>query len=809
MEAAFDVFVAYRLEGAAARVRASDFARQLEGLGLRPWIAEDRLEELKSHDEVLAVLRTLPGAVALVSTWPTSGWYLEEIAEIGRLRESDPPIRFVQVLLPGATALSSVEADATFTLRDERNWEPHVLRAIAAALGAPPEATSRIGRTPSVDSVAALPTPRTSFELVAHLLRTHRYPVGSATADDVLAVEAEDALRKPAADWIEDAAHLFDPFKTPVLHGQLLIDGLARLDEALENRLEELGALAPIRAAISPPPETQLRHKPDSVGTLTDYPADADKLGRDAFARILARRIASMRQEEVEASQHRGREDRRGGPFLLHLYGPWGTGKTSLLRFMADQLGDGEATLERDDDQMENGFRARFRSDRTRPRVPAEWIVVDFNAWQHQRIVPPWWWLMSAVHRQGSKALWRLNKRRWILFKTWDISWRLRGAAPALLVLGVGAALAWLVLHQKWLGGLAEMETVVKAASAVVALALTIWGGARALGRWLVVGSPRAADAYINNARDPLETLSRRFKTLVRRLHYPVAIFIDDLDRCQGKYVVELLEGVQTLFKDVPVAYVVAADREWLCQSYATAYADFCATTGEPGRPLGYLFLEKTFQLSAAVPSLSSTAQQDYLQGLLKVARPTARDQLTRTRAKAEEEMATMHDESRVQEKVHAAQHLPAMERQAVYEAAALQLAHPDVERRIQHTLQPFAPLLEPNPRSMKRLVNAYGVARAVEILRGMSIGVGEHSSLERIALWTILALRWPLLAEYLTENPDAADRMREGLPPPDEPDWLRQLWTDPRVLAVLRGEARNVRTVLDADAIRVCIGKD
>jgi hypothetical protein len=37
-----------------------------------------------------------------------------------------------------------------------------------------------------------------------------------------------------------------------------------------------------------------------------------------------------------------------------------------------------------------------------------------------------------------------------------------------------------------------------------------------------------------------------------------------------------------------------------LRQSYGQEYEGFCETTGEPGRPLGYLFLEKSFQLSAA-----------------------------------------------------------------------------------------------------------------------------------------------------------------------------------------------------------------
>ena len=44
----------------------------------------------------------------------------------------------------------------------------------------------------------------------------------------------------------------------------------------------------------------------------------------------------------------------------------------------------------------------------------------------------------------------------------------------------------------------------------------------------------------------------------------------------------------------------------------------------------------------------------------------------------------------------------------------------------------------------MKRLVNAYGVERALQIIGGHSTAL-EHPR-ERLALWTILKSRWPLL---------------------------------------------------------------
>ena len=80
---------------------------------------------------------------------------------------------------------------------------------------------------------------------------------------------------------------------------------------------------------------------------------------------------------------------------------------------------------------------------------------------------------------------------------------------------------------------------------------------------------------------------------------------IDNLDRCRAAYVVELLEGIQTLLRqphahgDLPeVAFIVAAQRGWLCDSYISVYDDFESAVHEPGRPFGLTFVDKIFDFS-------------------------------------------------------------------------------------------------------------------------------------------------------------------------------------------------------------------
>jgi hypothetical protein len=517
----------------------------------------------------------------------------------------------------------------------------------------------------------------------------------------------------------------------------------------------------------------------DTVDTLADHPAEVDELGRKVFAEVLVKRIRHMRKEDARrAQQARDPELRCGGPFLLHLYAPWGAGKTSVLNFMRAELEDDDA-----------------------------WTVIDFNAWAHQRTAPPWWWLMTAVFRQGSNQLRRRDKRRWLRLWRWEVIWRLRGGTRAFVVLLVALALAVLAWRTGGFG-LTSLENAAKAVTAVLVLLTTVGGILAGASRWLLVGSPRAAGAVLDHTRDPLQTLKKRFRKLIGFFDNRVAIFIDDLDRCKAPYVVELLEGIQTLFNDVPVTYVVAADREWLCESYALEYEGFVTATSEPGRPLGYLFLEKTFQLSAPVPTLSFDLQKEFLDGLLRLEGSLDRKALDEARGEAERKYELLPNEEAIAGALKENRDASPVQRQAEREAAVLRLAAPEVEARTGHTLQAFAPLLERNPRAMKRLINAYGVARATEILSGAEDDDGTAAH-ERLALWTILGLRWPLLAEHLSADPVAADEILAGEDPSDEvPVNLRPLWRDERVRAVLDGDVEEISAKLDQSSVDLCAGR-
>jgi hypothetical protein len=460
----------------------------------------------------------------------------------------------------------------------------------------------------------------------------------------------------------------------------------------------------------------------DRYRTQTDDPARLDALERGPFAAVLAARIVEVRKSA------RGADPDDDRAFMVHLHGPWGSGKSSMLNLIQQEL--------------------EHPSDGAEPS-----LVVWFNAWKHQRMRPPWWALLSAIYRTAVKKCYEIgaapqrNAERRSLQKLW-LRWRLRADwGPLLIVVAVLAA-------------------IVSFAVASGALQLTLTAGAGALGvaaaiytyaRPALFGSAKAAQTYADLTTDPYSPVVKLFGGLVARIKPPLVVFIDDLDRCDSDYVVELLEGIQTLFRGAPVTYVVAAERKWICSSFEKKYGDFAGSIGEPCRPLGYLFLDKLFQISAGMPRLTPEIQAVYLDALLSegAAETTVPD--ATLMAEAKERLRGISDETQIQQAIAETEGKSVAEQRAVRAAAAIQITGAEAATATEHRLKKLAHLLEPNPRSMKRLVNAVGMAQARGILEGRA------ASPETRARWAMLSLRWPVFAEFIADNPKAIGHWKKS----------------------------------------------
>ena len=366
--------------------------------------------------------------------------------------------------------------------------------------------------------------------------------------------------------------------------------------------------------------------------THSDRPSEEDKLGRQAFAEFLVNILYDLQVEELENSLRRKDREDRGDSIFLLIDGPWGSGKTSLLKFMHKAFSN------------------------------KNWVVVYFNAWKTQSLDHPWWQIMDAVYKEiVDYKKWKKNKRIttfkriYIFFR--EHLWRLsvnRRSLLYMIIAGIlisfGGILIYYSLIQAQGDNISHFDANISATSLsnfqanvtthqssgnnnplsqlVIALGGTGAGIVTILGGFLsIVGivmntvtSEGSATRFKESTSDPMNKISDHFNSLIDRIagsKSAVVILIDDLDRCKESYVVTFLQEIQTLFRTSELSCVVAADRRWLYTSFEKAYENFVPSITEPGYPFGKLFLDKIFQFSVALPCISVQVQERYWKSLL------------------------------------------------------------------------------------------------------------------------------------------------------------------------------------------------
>lgn len=440
---------------------------------------------------------------------------------------------------------------------------------------------------------------------------------------------------------------------------------------------------------------------------LSDSPATVDELGRKPLADALAARLVRLQRGEAASSDPKA--------VMVHLHGAWGSGKSSLVRFLTDAL------------------------EREQP----PWLVVEFNAWRNARVKPPWWNMLTEFKRALDRRLlveathirwilgdpsllrWGILQVRWL---AWQASqdWLQLMFGLGLLALAFWSGNGWEAFGQK-------LENVGKLASAL--------GGLFFMGRAIALGGGKgAAEAFDALRTDSFRPFISLFDMLSKTAApRPVLIVLDDLDRCDQQTVTDLLEGIQTLFRNQPVAFLAVADRHWITASFGDRFRLF-AEGGDQARPVGDLFLDKMFQVSVTIPALPVETKQVYMRRLLGLAEASAEQGLP----------VLLPVEAVTHEAINAAIEKAAPEDRGALRAQAVQrLSTAAADRIIEHRLLRWVDHIEPNPRGMKRLVNAIGMTQARSLLEGRSV------DFDVIVLWTILELRWPRAAGALATDPN------------------------------------------------------
>jgi KAP family P-loop domain len=345
-----------------------------------------------------------------------------------------------------------------------------------------------------------------------------------------------------------------------------------------------------------------------------------------------------------------------------------------------------------------------------------------------------------------------------------------------------------------------ERELAAEAAALEVTLAETT--PSRLLGEF--ISERLGSDDY--RSRLGVPALVRRdlarMSTLIQQRHAAgnptgehgidrIVLYIDDLDRCPTKLVVDVLQAVHLLLAFPLFVVVVAVDARWLSHSLREHYHQLQGSDAAPED-----FIEKIFQVPFWVRPLDPEVRSRMITGLMSSCLATG-DTAAETETPAQEATGPDIPDTDLSElrKVVASFGDTAGDDPPWLEAAALPISHQELT-----WMQRAAPLLGDTPRAVKRFANVYLLVRSVgrghgwpaptdgQIVILLAIATGlpqlatimlphiEQATSPPFSLHSAipaapdpegtpdLAREWGTLKQWLHQHPDAASMDVSGL---------------------------------------------
>jgi formylglycine-generating enzyme required for sulfatase activity len=288
------------------------------------------------------------------------------------------------------------------------------------------------------------------------------------------------------------------------------------------------------------------------------------------------------------------------GPLTIGVFGSWGSGKTSLMKFVHDDLKQDEAR--------------RFR-------------LAWFDAWKYEKEDALWRALLLRVvdnlrdrDAEGNDVtpeplksdIENLEQR---LYR--DLEWEEKGGMTIdWSKLVEGAASGAIQLSFSLLPGLATITEAVKAAQGAIGK------GEHAKG--LLSAFQRDMIEHHQAQLRSIEQFQKEFGDLVAThivgKNQRLVVFVDDLDRCLPEKAIEVLEAIK-LFLDVPgCIFLLGLDQDVITRGIKVKYRDFAIDEGaesEKKIPIeGAAYLEKIIQLPFRLPKIEPTSMKPFVSGL-------------------------------------------------------------------------------------------------------------------------------------------------------------------------------------------------
>ncbi len=508
----------------------------------------------------------------------------------------------------------------------------------------------------------------------------------------------------------------------------------------------------------------------------TDEPSSKDELGVNDYANAIARFIVHPQTK---------------APLTLGINGPWGKGKSSFMnlvdaalikyanvnRNVAQQelngvtrtqhLNDLSAKLTSPDPSAGAGLskdqpqEQLVRLEKTAKAKDHLWklmekdarqevLSVRFNAWQFEDAKQTWAGLASQISETIEKSLsWRMRLALKLTY-----AWKER-RSELILTLLLPLAVVLIVVGLVSAGFFAKLELGKPAGLGLLlpgSALLTIWFVSSQLLKVAVPISERVLSytrmpnyreqmGFQHRVRDDLEFI-RTFLTK----HRPgcrVIVYIDDLDRCSEKKIMELLQAINLILASSKFFVVVGMDTEMIHRAIKAYYKE-TPTERSPDN-----YLRKIVQISFFLPDTMWQTRADYVNTLFSPEARLGLAKLDKGQAGGapQEQSAAISPASGLAYNLeNVLRIVPIVTKEAEDTADELQ------------AFRDYSDFLNDNPREIKRLINIH---RLIKILVQQPNTSWSGERQRKLVKWLIFCDRWPHLVDDalgLEERADSPD---------------------------------------------------
>lgn len=290
--------------------------------------------------------------------------------------------------------------------------------------------------------------------------------------------------------------------------------------------------------------------------------------------------------------------DERLDPVTVGVYGDWGSGKSSVIRLLREQIA-GEPDLLC---VYFNGW--RFEGYEDAKSALATTILEEIR----REAEKPDGGKLERVKTSVTNAITGFGKR----IDKLRLGRRVLGAGVNAGVAGAGLALA--------AGAVGAPMTAATLGAAVLA---SLIGDAKKLDgeavAEILVKEKEAEAAAQRDVHESIRDFHDEFAKLVATLEITrLVVVVDDLDRCLPSNVIETLEAIRLFLAAPKTAFVIAADEALIREAVAQRFPELAgAADGEDGTrqraAVGARYLEKLIQVPVRVPPLSRSDLHGYL----------------------------------------------------------------------------------------------------------------------------------------------------------------------------------------------------